>query len=294
MNLSKHIPALDGLRGLAVLMVILTHCASGWPTAMSCVSPRCFAGSSARVGDLAHLRHGSSYAWCPIIFVVSAFTLTIRPIRRSNEISSYVLRRIARIGPAYWLAGLGYMLLAGYATRLSAPHGVTPYDIAIAGVFGSAWQGGAALAVVPGGWSVACEASFYIVFPLLLWLIDGRVWRALVMTGIATVIAQVRAQHGMAHGDLAFDTYVNPIEQAPVFLCGITAALAAMRSRPSLLGNAALIFSCPRGDRLDRHPSPTLATSDPSGHRRSLRANGRGSSIQAALRSLLTLAAADW
>ena len=78
------------------------------------------------------------------------------------------------------------------------------------------------MAVVPGGWSVACEVSFYVVLPLPAWMIGGRIWRAILLTGVAAIVAQVRARHLVLAGPWDLIAYVQPIEQAPVFLFGIT------------------------------------------------------------------------
>jgi hypothetical protein len=171
-----------------------------------------------------------------LFFVVSVFTLTVRASQDSGDLRSYAIRRIARIGPGYWMAGVVYTLIAGLAPRLWAPNGISSADLMIAATFGSAWGGGASLAVVPGGWSVVCEVAFYIALPALIWVIDGKIWRSLALTAMACVIAQVYARHAMVMAAYGFQFRVNPIEQAPVFLCGVTAALVAMRFRlPRLL-----------------------------------------------------------
>jgi peptidoglycan/LPS O-acetylase OafA/YrhL len=142
-DLPRHMPALDGLRGVAILMVLLTHCWGGWQAALS-----------ARQDTLAMLRTfalpwwadaiaGQAYHDVALFFVVSAFTLTIQAGRRHDSWLAYAVRRMARVGPGYWLAGLGYTLAAGLAPRLWAPDGVTLPDLGIAATFGSAWQGGA-------------------------------------------------------------------------------------------------------------------------------------------------------
>lgn len=54
---------------------------------------------------------------------------------------------------------------------------------------------GAALAVVPGGWSVSCEAAFYMALPFVLHVVNGHVWRAGASTGLAIVVAQLWARN---------------------------------------------------------------------------------------------------
>jgi peptidoglycan/LPS O-acetylase OafA/YrhL len=225
MNLPKHMPALDGLRGVAILMVILAHAGDGPGVAL----PHWLGAflNSAQLG-------------VALFFIVSAFTLTVRAQRDHGGLRSYALRRLARVGPGYWLAGVAYTLVFGLSPRLFAPHGVGTADMIVAAVFGSAWQGGASLAVVPGGWSISCEIAFYIALPFLIRIIDGRIWRAIALTGLAIAVARLYTYYAMLGGADSFSVYVNPIGQAPVFLCGVTAALLAARARWRLVPGLAI------------------------------------------------------
>ncbi len=226
--LPKYMPALDGLRGIAILLVILTHVSSGWPAALSILKNTDGWASTFTLPVWLAGASGSARDGVQLFFVVSAFTLTLRAGRGGDHgLRNYAFRRIARVGPGYWLAGIGYTLVAGLSARVWAPHGVSGADLAIATVFGSAWQGGASLAVVPGGWSVCCEVAFYIALPFLLWVIDGRISRALLLLVVAIFVAWVR-QSLVAEPD-GFSNFFNPILQAPVFLCGVAAAIISMR-----------------------------------------------------------------
>ena len=243
MNLPKHMPALDGLRGVAVLMVLLTHAGRGLPGAMSIYSDTASWPKTFALPFWFHRITDSAEHGVQLFFVISAFTLTLRVTENSKHIAGYALRRISRVGPAYWLAGLGYTLLAGLAPRLWAPAGIAPADLVIAGGFLNSWMGGASLAVVPGGWSVACEVAFYIALPLLIWAIDGRIWRVVALTALCTVVVEVQFYNAIITGTWDFAAAVNPLQQAPVFLCGITAALVAMRFRmPYLPGIVATLL----------------------------------------------------
>ena len=105
-------------------------------------------------------------------------------------------------------------------------------------MFGSAWQGEASIAVVPGGWSVSCEVAFYAALPLLLWIIQGRLWRAAGLTVASCIAVQLIARFAMTQGEWHYvPQYINPLAQAPVFLFGITAAIVFQRvSLPWLPG----------------------------------------------------------
>jgi peptidoglycan/LPS O-acetylase OafA/YrhL len=237
MNLPKHMPALDGLRGLAILMVLMDHVSGGWASAWSVFPGNYESAPSLLLPDWLRAIADGMANGVSLFFVVSAFTLTIRATYSDGDLRHYALRRLARVGPGYWIAGLTYTLAAGLAPRLWAPVGISSTDLIVAAVFGSAWGGGASLAVVPGGWSVSCEVAFYVALPVLTRMIDGRIWRSIMLTGLALMVAQVRARHAMLVGVHNFPFHVNPIEQAPVFLCGVTAALASTRLRlPHLPG----------------------------------------------------------
>lgn len=239
MNLPKYMPALDGLRGVAILMVLLTHVAEGGPTVSKIFPGDHDLAPGFTIPDWVFAITASANHGVTLFFVVSAFTLTCRSARDHGDLRGYARRRIARVGPGYWLLGLVYMLFTGSVSRPTAPGGISLLDVAIAAIFGGAWVGGASLAVVPGGWSISCEMSFYIALPMLVRLINGNLWRSFALTGLPSVIALIFARHAMTVGTAEFDAYVNPIDQAPVFLCGVTAALTAMRFKlPQLRGIA--------------------------------------------------------
>ena len=234
--LPKHMPALDGLRGVAILLVVLTHVATGWVSALSIYQDTSSWPGTFSLPRWMDVIAGNAAHGVTLFFVVSAFTLTVRAAQnRQDSLRSYALRRVARIGPGFWLAGICYAAGVGLGPRFGAPHGMGPLDLAVAAIVGGAWQGGAAEAVVPGGWSVSCEVAFYVALPAVMWATDCRFWRALSLTALASIVAQLCARHGMA--------YTHPIEQAPVFMGGATAAFAMMRvTLPRLPGAAVMLL----------------------------------------------------
>lgn len=228
--LPRHMPAIDGLRGVAILMVVLTHACSGWLAAWSITQDRLARPPTLNLpGWLSNIGENGMQG-VTLFFVVSAFTLTLS-MAHSSDLGRYALRRIARVGPGYWLAGIAYTLAAGLGPRLWAPDGISLPDLALAAVFGSAWQGRAAMAVVPGGWSISCEVAFYAALPLLLWLIQGRIWRAALLTMASCIFVQLVFRYFDTHGGWHFPEYIYPGAQAPVFLFGITGALIIQRVR---------------------------------------------------------------
>jgi peptidoglycan/LPS O-acetylase OafA/YrhL len=152
---------LDGLRGLAALYVLLSHCwlltYPGFPT-----------------------NHGPSwlgwlmYAHLAVVFflVVSGFSLAVGAARhgwRLDGVRRFARRRAWRILPPYW-AALGFSLIVDW-TITPQPHSVAPTARTVE-VYGLLLQD-VAVAPTPNGtfWSIAVEAELYVVFPLLLLLL---------------------------------------------------------------------------------------------------------------------------
>ena len=231
----KHLPALDGLRGLAILLVLLMHTAGGWSAALSILQPVEDIPELSLPLWLIKIASGGQHG-VDLFFLVSAFTLTLRAQADQSGLGAYALRRLARVAPGYWIAALAYTALAGCGPRLWAPAGIGRTDILTAALFGSAWQGGASLAVVPGGWSVSCEVAFYVALPAILWLCARDARRAIRLTGLAVILAGI---------SLAFRTGDNlfpVLAQAPVFMCGVTAALCTLQRSVRHAPEAALGF----------------------------------------------------
>ena len=227
-------------------MVVLTHTAGGWQAAESIWQdtlhwPATFTLRWSLAQVLGQCVNGVQ-----LFFVVSGFTLAlVYGAGSQRDWVDYACRRLARVAPGYWLAGLLYTLAAGLSARLWAPNGLTWNDLSVAGVFGSAWQAGPAWAVVPGGWSVSVEISFYVALPVLLRLIDNQVWRAFALLAFSCALTQLLARRWMAEGVWSYQTYCIPLIQLPAFLCGVAAATVFRRAHgvPRLPGAAALLLS---------------------------------------------------
>lgn len=237
MNPGQKLPALDGLRGVAILMVVLTHAAHGW-------------GVWSQWPETFHLPAwlatvaSGGFHGVALFFVLSAFLLTIQATRHTDGWLAFAVRRVARIGPAYWLAGAAYTLTATLAPSLWVQDNPGLADIAVAAVFGSAWQGGASMSVVPGGWSVSCEAAFYVALPLALWLIAGRLWRAMLLAAASALVAVALTRQAMLHGGETFADSIQPGIQFPCFAAGIAAAVLAQRFRlPHIPGLALALLA---------------------------------------------------
>ena len=183
-----HVPALDGVRGVAILMVILFHCRSVFN------SPAELPYVLLRVMDL-------GWSGVDLFFVLSGFLIT-GVLLDSRESPAYFrtfyLRRALRIFPLYFaylflvlvLFRFGWLWTAGadlwkgtnpwwYVTYLlnwKSDHG---YNDLYLGHF----------------WSLAIEEQFYCVWPLVVWLCPVKRLRWLCL-GIAIASLAFRCQLG--------------------------------------------------------------------------------------------------
>jgi peptidoglycan/LPS O-acetylase OafA/YrhL len=142
-------PALDGLRGLAALLIICTHC--GVP------------GTQA------------GFLGVDIFFVLSGFLITSLLAAENNrtgkiDLGRYYLARMLRLYPPLLIFLIGYVLLAGGTSQAFR-------DAAVAGLFLSDYFKQPPL--IAHTWSLAVEFHYYLVWPLVaLLIIRGRSWRA--------------------------------------------------------------------------------------------------------------------
>lgn len=143
----RYIPGLDGIRGLAVLAVVIDHTGVG-------------------------LLPGG-YVGVDVFFVLSGFLITrilVRRFRKENRVPfrHFYERRARRILPALWTM---FLVLTGVALvdrTFSAPAEFY-HSMAIAAAFLTQWQ--IKLDDLPGPfihlWSLGWEENFYLLWPLV-------------------------------------------------------------------------------------------------------------------------------
>ncbi|PTL56092.1 acyltransferase family protein [Paraconexibacter algicola] len=159
--------ALDGLRGIAAGSVLVYH---AWLYKAG-TDPMSSRRAGFVDGALHELRLG-----LVLFFVVSGFLLFSPWVRAALEgrpaprLRAYAIRRVGRIVPAYYLAILGSIVLLW-------PHDGSPgvrlppaEDLWLFAVFGQNLQSSTLLKLDPPMWTLAVEATFYAVLPLLGWL----------------------------------------------------------------------------------------------------------------------------
>lgn len=215
---SRFVPELESVRGIAVLLVFAFH-VDGYVRYPFTVQP----GTPLA---LAFVRAG--HTGVDLFFVLSGFLLSLPFLTdgaggRRVVIREYFMRRALRILPLYWVA-----VLVG--TALSAAHigdlrHALPYLAFLNGFprmcvhldpYSGVW------------WSLATEAQFYLVLPLLPLVLRSRRGRwagAAVLSAYALVYAAVvrgDLRMGSIEGQLALHNSV--FGRGPLFLWGLLAA----------------------------------------------------------------------
>jgi peptidoglycan/LPS O-acetylase OafA/YrhL len=167
-TLSGPIPALDGLRGIAILLVACGHFIGAYPVR-----------SSADHVVFSVFRGG----WCGVdlFFVLSGFLITgilVETRSSPNYFKAFYMRRVLRIFPLYyaflavWFFGLG---------SVSSKFGWDPAAIGLDRqhwywLYISNWMVPAHDSIPALGhmWSLAVEEQFYLVWPLVVWIVGRR------------------------------------------------------------------------------------------------------------------------
>ena len=159
----KHVPALDGLRGIAVLTVMLYHLTYLVPSLSSVVK--------------------GGFLGVDIFFVLSGFLITsilIREYERDGQISlrNFYLRRFFRLVPAFWtflifIYFFAELLLPPAQAELIYSHHnlffAFSYLMNWHSAFGTEMTGN-----LNHSWSLAIEEQFYIIWSLALFAAFAR------------------------------------------------------------------------------------------------------------------------
>jgi peptidoglycan/LPS O-acetylase OafA/YrhL len=148
---------IDALRGLAFLGVLLHHAAPRVP------------GLDAKVAKVAYQGHEG----VELFFVLSALTLCLSfDARRRFErhaVLNFFVRRFFRIAPLFYCGAMFYFWF-DRAFEVSQAEGgarVSLGCVVATLTFTNGWSVSWINRLVPGGWSIAVEMNFYLLFPLL-------------------------------------------------------------------------------------------------------------------------------
>lgn len=201
----RSFPALNGLRGIAALLVITGH----------------FANNLGYGGSV--FTKGTGQVGVMLFFVLSGFLMGWLYIDRSlnrNEITAYAVRRFARVVPLYL-----FVVTAAYVSFL---FGTPRFDINNQNILAHIFfiHGESVL------WTVAVEIQFYFLFPIIWWLHSRR----LAVIGVMLTILAL-SYNGFAHR-------IDLLSTGHFFLTGILVSIytKAIDRQPSWMFPVAMLI----------------------------------------------------
>ena len=167
-----------------------------------------------------------------LFFVASSLTLCLSASeRKEGSVRNFFIRRLFRIAPLYYFGIIFYFIWRVCLAKIGANVPTAPYDyswwaVVLNVLFLHGFSQDHFNHVVPGGWSISVEMTFYLLFPLLFASLSrlGAGWFALltVMLTMASLCAQVFIFNrvGLTNNEFCF-LYASFLNQLPVFLIGL-------------------------------------------------------------------------
>ncbi|HTP53228.1 MAG TPA: acyltransferase [Anaeromyxobacteraceae bacterium] len=214
----KHLPTLDGLRGVAVLLVLAFHFAH-------------LDGQGGRVERVLLGVTGAGWSGVDLFFVLSGFLITgilLDAKGAPGYFRSFYLRRALRIFPLYY-AYLAVLFVAlpwvVPASVLDVKPGTQGWLWSYAGnVLYARERGFAVSPYAAHFWSLAVEEQFYLAWPFLVWVLSPR---RLAVMSLALVALAFGVRFGIHHTSWnATAAYVLTPCRADALAAGALVALA--------------------------------------------------------------------
>ena len=168
------IPELDGLRAIAIILVFLHHSRAQLPV----VNMTTF---------YLGWYFGQGWMGVDLFFVLSGFLITgilLETRETSNYFTGFYARRVLRIFPLYYLVltavivGGSLLNVPKITATLPVPQDRWLYFCYLMNWVGL-WRGHFGANSIGHFWSLAVEEQFYLVWPLIVWMVRPRTVRGL-------------------------------------------------------------------------------------------------------------------
>lgn len=222
-DLHAHIPQLDGIRGAAIILVLLHHVANSLEYE--------FRFDSALLDVM-------QFGWCGVdlFFVLSGFLITgilYESKGKAQYLRNFYFRRTLRIFPLYFMAlavvqilrhTWGQPSLFGYADPIWMWTYLTNLYVAV--------QGFGAFGLVDHFWSLAVEEHFYLVWPFAVLLGNRRQLMAfaivliVIALGARTALALHESSAEFLQAETAMLYVLTPLRMDSLALGGLVALAA--------------------------------------------------------------------
>jgi peptidoglycan/LPS O-acetylase OafA/YrhL len=218
-------PALDGIRGLAILMVLSFHIANPFRPP-----------NAGGLGGL--LTKPLSWGWVGVdlFFVLSGFLITgilLDTKDSSNYFRSFYVRRVLRIFPLYYGALVAWFFVVPWLMHTTGAPYVGRDHQAWYWLYVSNWTQ-ARVDHIAHLWSLSVEEQFYLAWPLVVYLLSARrlLYLCLGTVAFSLVLRALLMAHGMPI------EIVHRITPARIDSLAAGAIVAVMLRDKSLCGKA--------------------------------------------------------
>ena len=225
----SHKPELDGIRGIALLAVMLSH-GGGRYILQTTLAAKLFAYAMV-----------PGWAGVELFFVLSGFLITgilLKSKTAENYFSSFYARRFLRIFPIYYLVltvGLLAAMHVSWWNALLPVAGKTRFSYYFyAQNWPMFWPHHVFLKTNGFGhfWSLAVEEQFYLVWPLVVWLLPENAILTLCTVGLVVALPlRVMMVHKFAYD---FTSMALTTSRMDGLLVGVILAILLRRGQISL------------------------------------------------------------
>ena len=238
----KHVAALDGIRGLAVSLVLLIH------LQQTGVVPARF-----------HIMNVMMHCgWCGVdlFFVLSGFLITLGLLDSkgaSNYFSAFYMRRVLRIFPLYYAVLASVIVCSFLFTRypiFPAWRGWIPQHVFFVENWWMPWND-LSNNILAHFWSLGIEEQFYLVWPACVWLLPRKRLSVFCVAACAAVLV-LRFYVIRRYHPLSLVIFMNTATRVDTLivgaLCAIVMRNATLLSRtrrwlPAITAIAACYFA---------------------------------------------------
>jgi len=213
--MNTHIKALDGIRGLAILMVLMHHFGDDM-----------FIPSGPIERAISHMLH---FGWCGVdlFFCLSGFLITgilLRTVGSPNYFRQFYVRRVLRIFPAY------YLYVAAIVLSVIVAHRFGNFRHNTSGQFWvwfylANWHD-TALPHSGHLWSLAVEEQFYLMWPLAIAAFRNRALSFCLSVAALSFLARLVAVYMFGWGGRVI-VMGTPFRMDGLALGGAAACIAA-------------------------------------------------------------------
>jgi peptidoglycan/LPS O-acetylase OafA/YrhL len=207
MKMPAHMPALDGLRGLAILLVIAHN-------AQLLETPEMHGATKFVVYLM-----GQGWVGVQLFFVLSGFLITgilLDTTGRAGALRTFIVRRALRIFPLYYGAlFLIFAVLPAIGMQPDIYRAQAPYQGWL-WAYLSNWTDPMGIGPKALGhfWSLAVEEQFYLFWPLVVFALGSpvRVAWAAVVIAIASLVSREWLLYANVHADVVYSWTICRID----------------------------------------------------------------------------------